>query len=47
MTRIRKDEPIMKSKALNKEGIKKIASGMEKATQKYGLPKKTKIDKKK
>jgi len=37
----------MKSKTLNEEGIKKIAIGMKKATEKYGLPTKKKTSKKK
>lgn len=35
------------SKKYNEEAIKKIAAGMKKATEKYGLPTKKKSDKKK
>lgn len=31
-----------KSKQFNEEGLKKIAEGMKKATEKYGLPTKKK-----
>lgn len=37
----------MKPKPFNNEGIKKIANGMKKATEKYGLPTKKKDNKKK
>lgn len=37
----------MKSKTFNEEGIRKIAVGMKKATEKYGLPTKKKPIKKK
>ena len=35
-----------KSKQFNEEGLRKIAEGMKKATEKYGLPTKKKEDKK-
>lgn len=37
----------MSTKKINDEGIRKIASGMKKATDKYGLPTKKKDSKKK
>lgn len=37
----------MKSKQFSEEGLKKVAAGMKKATEKYGLPTKKKEDKKK
>lgn len=37
----------MATKQFNEEGLRKIAAGMKKATEKYGLPTKKKGDKKK
>lgn len=37
----------MTSKQFNEEGLRKIAAGMKKATEKYGLPTKKKETKKK
>jgi len=40
--RYRGEVVCMKSKSFSDEGIRKIASGMKKATDKYGLPTKKK-----
>ena len=46
-TKSTRETYIMSTKKINDEGIRKIASGMKKATDKYGLPTKKKDSKKK
>ena len=45
-TELAREFYIMSAKKINDEGIRKVASGMKKATTKYGLPTKKKDGKK-